>query len=121
MLLLGLLAVSVFLFAQQKGLGGFLHMTLMPLLLGVFVLGFLTGRPCLQIDSDHFAYRGGPMSRTWIVAVAEIRDIEILRGEILVYCVDCHNPVRIRSGSFHKSELSSVNEYFQRLRAEIGA
>jgi len=112
-LLLG--ALLVFLFTYINEVSGSINITIPPLILSVFLLGFFTGRPCLTIHDKYFEYRSLPFTRCKIVYLEAVKNIEISGNVILVHCVDQEQPVKISSYSFRKEQLPEVTHYFSTL------
>ncbi len=114
-------ALSVFLVSYFKGVSGSINITIPPLILCIFLLGFFTGRPCLTIHKKCFEYRSLPLTRINIVYLDLVSRVEIQGTEILVYCTDQELPVKIRSHSFRKEQLSEVTDYFASLNTALVA
>ena len=114
-------ALVVFLVSYFKGVSGSINITIPPLILCVFLLGFFTGRPCLTIHKDYFEYRSLPLTRNSIVYLNAVSRVEIQGTEILVYCTGQELPVKIRSHSFRKEQLSEVTDYFSSLNSTLVA
>ena len=122
MMVLCVAAVLVCAFAYLMGMLGILIISVLPLLFGVFLLGLFTGRPCMTIKEDYFQYRGGPFGRLHHVELDDVEHVSFEGNRIKVYCHGQHKPaVSIKSSSFRKAELSSVNDYFIRVKQAIGA
>ncbi len=114
-------ALLVFLVSYFKGMSGSINITIPPLILSIFLLGFFTGRPCLTIHKDHFEYRPLPLTRNSIVYLDVVKRVEIQGTEILVYCSGQELPVKIRSHSFRKEQLPEVTDYFSSLNSTLVA
>lgn len=114
-------ALIIFLLSYLNEVSGSINMTIPPLILSVFLLGFFTGRPCLTIHKDHFEYRSLPLTRNKVVYLDTVSRVEIQGKEILVYCHNQEHPVRIKSHSFHKDQLPEVTDYFSSLNRSLAA
>jgi len=112
-------ALLVFFVSYVNQVSGSLNLTFLPFILCVFLLGFFTGRPCLVIHEDHFEYRSLPFTRKNIVYLEVVKRVEIQTKQILVYCSEQEQPIKIRSHSFRKDQLSEVNDYFSRLNSSL--
>lgn len=118
-ILLAVTALIVYIVANSYQMLGAANMALTPLLLGVFILGLYTGRPCLRIEDETFEYRPLPFGRTHVVELDDIVNVEIRGKEIIVYCEHQVEPIRIRSTCFSREELPEVTEYFTGIRSRL--
>ena len=116
---LALASLVIYIIANSYQMLGAANMALTPLLLGVFILGLYTGRPCLRIEDDTFEYRPLPFGRIHIVELSDIVNVEIQGKEILVYCEHQVEPVRIKSNCFSRDELPEVTEYFDNIKSRL--
>ena len=116
---LSAVALSVYFIAQHNNMVGSVNMTVTPLLLAIFVLGYFTGRPSLVVSETHFRYRRAPFGRLNIVYLEDIRKVKVSGKEILVFCYGQADPIRISGASFSRQQLPEVIHYFLSLRSSI--
>jgi len=115
LILLIVLAGIVYAYTSVKEVSGALNIAVLPFLLGIFMMGYFTGQPCLTIYKTYFEYRRYPFGWIRVVLLDDILKVDISGKEILVYSAGKNAPVKIASACFSKKELPDITDFFQAL------
>lgn len=116
---LALVAITLYVLAYTYNIMGAANLVILLLLLGVFVLGFLTGRPCLIITKQFFQYRQLPFSRLHLIEQKAISKISFDEQVILLNFHNYKKPFKIKLSSFSREQLPVVIEYFRDLAKNL--
>ena len=119
LILLVVMAVVLYVYTSVEQVSGALNIVVIPFLLGIFMMGYFTGQPCLTIYKTYFEYRRYPFGWIRVVLLDDILKVDISGKEILVYSAGKNAPVKIASASFSKKELPDITNFFQVLGKKV--